>query len=526
MSNPAALRAAADYWAATNGAPSRSDWAADPLAWARARAKVHLWSKQAEIITAVRDHPRVAVRSCHTSGKTLTAAVIAAWWIDAHEPGTAMVLSTAPTAVQVKALLWREIGRLHRSADLPGRVNLTEWYVDGELVAFGRKPSEHDESAFQGVHALHVLVILDEACGIGGPLWTAAETIASNRFSRILAVGNPDDPSGAFAACFAPESVWRQIAISAFDTPAFTGEVVPAGMADLLVSPEWVAARAAGWGEDSALYVSKVLGCFPAVGADAWTVIPAAMAARCRFLDLTPDGPHEGGIDVGAGGDETVFAERRGPVLGTVLSFRDPDPMATVGRLAVAIAESGVDRVRVDVTGIGWGIYGRLRELSSFHHPASAAASHAAEVIGVNFGARARNQVKFKNRRAELWWHGRELSRTGGWDLTGADDAVLGELCAPRFVILDSGGKIRIERKDEVIARLGRSPDRADAILLAFDTAPAAEAQVGGVAAFAAAAPLTAGPAGRPSPFGGGAPGGFGRGGGTGIAGPGVRVLR
>lgn len=521
-----ALYAAADRWAATNGATiTREDWASDPLGWAATRAKVHLWSKQAEIMCAVRDHPRVAVRSCHTSGKTLTSAVITCWWLDAHQPGTAMVVSTAPTAVQVKALLWREIGRLHRSARLPGRVNLTEWYIDGELVAFGRKPSEHDESAFQGVHARHVLVLVDEACGVGGPLWTAAETIASNKHSRILAVGNPDDPSGAFADCFAPDSVWHQIAISAFDTPAFTGETVPDGLADLLVSPEWVAARAVAWGEDSALYCSKVLGEFPADAADAWTVIPAAMAARCRHLDLEPDGPHEAGIDVGAGGDETVFAERRGPVVGTVLSFRDADPMATVGRLVNAIVDTGVDLVRVDVTGIGWGIYGRLRELSSHHHPDSPLTTHSAEVVGVNFGSRARKPARYANRRAELWWHGRELSRTGGWDLTAVDDAVLGELCAPRFVILDSGGKIRIEAKTDVIARIGRSPDRADAILLAFDTAGAVEADVTAVSTFASSPPLTIG-SGAPSTFGraGGGGGAFGAPArGQGIAGPRVR---
>ncbi len=349
----AALYAAADRWAAAAGAVTPADWAADPLGWASGRAGLALWSKQREVMTAVRDHRRVAVRSCNSAGKTAVAAAVAAHWIDAHPPGEAFVLTSAPTGSQVKVLLWREINRLHRSAHLPGRTNLTEWYIDGELVAFGRKPSEHDAAAFLGTHALHILVIFDEADGIPAVLWAAAESVASNAGARILAIGNPHDPDSTFATVCEPGSGWHVIGIGYGDTPNFTGEAVSARLSDLLISPTWVTARAAEWGEDSALYSAMCLGQFPARGADAFTVIPWAMAARCRGLDLDPTGPHEGGIDVGAGGDETVFAERRGPVVGTVVSFRDADPMATVGRLVVAIAESGVEKVRVDVTGIG-----------------------------------------------------------------------------------------------------------------------------------------------------------------------------
>jgi hypothetical protein len=63
---------------------------------------------------------------------------------------------------------------------------------------------------------------------------------------------------------------------------------------------------------------------------------------------------------------------------------------------------------------------------------------------------------------------GRELSRLGLWDLTSVSDDVIAELCEPRYEIMGSGGKIKIESKDEVIKRLKRSPDLADALLLAF----------------------------------------------------------
>ncbi len=487
-----------------DAAIARTRWAGDPVGWARERAGVFLWSKQAQAIEAVRDHRRVAVRSCHSSGKTAMAAAAAAWWIDAHDPGTAFVLTSAPTAAQVKALLWREINRLHARAGLPGRTNLTEWYLNGELVAFGRKPSEHDEAAFHGTHALYVLVIFDEASGIPPALWTAAESVASNRYGRILAIGNPDDPDSDFAAVCATGSGWTVIGIGAADTPAFTGEDVPGELLDLLISPQWVTERGIGWGIDSALYASKCLGVFPPRGGDPWAVMDYAGLARCRVLDAEPDGPCEAGIDVGGGGDLTVFYPRHGPVAGTPTAFRDADPMRTVAQLAALIAEAGVTRVKVDVTGIGWALAGRLRELSTVHNPGSPDTTHAATVVAVNFGARARNPRRFDNRRAELWWQGRELARTAGWDLGAVSDDTIAELACPRYEILDSGGRIRIEAKDAVIARLGRSPDHADALLLAYDPAPAGPADVAAVTAFAGTGPLTTTTP-RPggSPFGG-----------------------
>ena len=125
------------------------------------------------------------------------AAMAACWWIDSHAPGEAFVLSTAPTAPQVRAVLWRNINRIHASAGLPGRCNQVEWLMptgddSEELVAIGRKPSEHSEGAFQGIHARYVLVILDESQGVPETLWTATESIASNKNARILAIGNPD----------------------------------------------------------------------------------------------------------------------------------------------------------------------------------------------------------------------------------------------------------------------------------------------------------------------------------------------
>lgn len=462
--NPADARIGGQALAATD----RAAWKSDPVRWAVERAKSDPWSKQREILYSVRDNPKTAVHSCHSAGKTFNAGLVTAWWIDSHPPGSAFVVTTAPTGPQVKALLWREINRLHERIGLPGRTNTTEWYIGRELVAFGRKPSDYSHSAFQGIHALYVLVILDEACGVPEDLWIAADTIASNRHSRILAIGNPDDTDGAFARACEPTSSWHRIHISYADTPNFTNEPVPDELRDLLVDPAWVEDKKIHWGEESALFQSKCLGQFPRAELDPWATVRLADVTKCRYLEFHDSGSAEGGIDVGAGGDRTVIRERRGIRAGREDVFKNPDPMSTVGQLVEKINEWGLDRVKVDVIGIGWGIYGRLRELSSRHNP-QGERLHDAEVVGVNFAQQSINPRRFANKRAEIWWGARERSRLGQWDLGELDDDTVAELTTPRYEIMDSLGKIKIEPKDEVKKRLnGASPDRAEALLLAF----------------------------------------------------------
>jgi hypothetical protein len=446
------------------------NYADDPVRWAGERGKVYLWSKQREILESVRDNRRTAVHACHSVGKSFVASVAACWWIDAHPPGEAFVLSSAPTAAQVRAVLWRSINRVHTNAQLPGRCNQVEMFLPTvagreELVAIGRKPSEHSEAAFQGVHARYVLVILDEGSGVPQALWDDTESIASNANARVLAIGNPDLTSGPFADACKPDSAFNVIHVSYRHSPAVTGEEVPQHILEELISPEWVEDRRRAWGEDSALFQAKCLGEFPKGSADPWRVISEEDAAQCRYKDAEyeddPDAVRIGGIDVGGGGDRTVIVERTGIAVGRVASFSDRDPMKTVGQLVHHIEAWDLSKVRIDVAGIGWGVAGRLREVLKER-------GSRCTVQYVNFANKSGQPKRFLNVRAEAWWNGRELSRTRAWSLAGLDDDAIAELTMPRYEVVDSSGKVKIEKKDDIRERLGRSPDIADALLLAF----------------------------------------------------------
>lgn len=286
---------------------SHTRYVDDPVGFIRGPLKEHPWSKQREIAEAVRDHRHVAVRSAHDTGKSFIASRLVAWWLSAHEPGDAFVVTTAPSFEQVRAILWREINRAKKNGHLPGETNQTEWWIDGEIVAYGRKPADYDETGFQGIHSRYVLIVLDEASGIPPQLWTAVETLATNENSRILAIGNPDDPLSDFKKKCDALSNWHVIHVDGLETPNFTGEVIAddpdidALIKESLLSKTWVEERRAEWGEGSPLWQAKVRGAFPLVPKGA--VYQELSPTQQHYGELPPFKVIKGGVDIGGPND-------------------------------------------------------------------------------------------------------------------------------------------------------------------------------------------------------------------------------
>lgn len=421
----------------------------------------HLWTKQREIADAITNHRYVAVHSAHCTGKSWLAARIIAWWIESHPYGEAFALTTAPTYPQVRAILWRELNKAHRKGKLSGDMNLVDWSINGELVALGRKPSDYDEDAFQGIHNKYVLVAIDEACGIAEQLWVASSAIATNEYSKILAIGNPDNPLSHFARICQPYSGWHVIGISVFDSPNLTGEAVPEEVKDNLVSQGWVEERKKEWGEDDPRYVSKVLGEFPEDLEHG--VIPYSWVKACQ-AELPSNGSDrvELGFDVSAGGDDAVIRERVGMKAGRSWSYREPDTMVLTGKVVKIIKETGASAIKIDKIGIGQGVYDRLREVARQDPELK-----GCKIIGVCVADASTRPSEFPKLRDEIWWMGRELCETGAWDLSEIDNKVIRQLIAPVWKP-DSAGRVQVEKKDDTKKRIGRSTDDADALLLAF----------------------------------------------------------
>jgi hypothetical protein len=446
----------------------------DVALWAQERAGAYLWSKQREIADALIHNKRVAVRAGHGVGKSYLAAALAGWWVDTHPTDEIMVVTTAPSLDQVHAILWQEIGALHAKAHLPGVVQKTDrWVIGPRLVGMGRKPPDYSESAFQGIHRRYVLVILDEACGIPAHLWTAVETITTGDDCRILAIGNPDDPNSHFRYVCDGRPGWYSTKISVLDSPNFTGEPVPEYLRGLLTSTQWVEDRKAEWGEDNPLYVAKVLGEFPVD--NPWSVVRMSDVTACRIAaprTQREQVPVELGVDVGGGLDETVIRERRGMVAGREWRELSDQPESISRLILRAIRETGATSVKIDAIGVGAGVVGEMRNLRT-------AGVHHAKIHGVNVAEKAHHPDRYFNLRSEIWWElGRIQSQERDWDLSQMEDAdrTIAQMLEVRYEH-DLKGRVKIEPKDDVRKRIGRSPDNADALLLAFYSPKAAASE-------------------------------------------------
>ena len=248
-----------------------------PAEYVRSDLGCNLWSKQGEILKAVRKSKRVAVRSCNGSGKTYAAACAVVWWLMSFRD-SAIAITTAPTERQVKDLLWREIRRIHaaNSALVGGTASHTALEISARRYAKGFSTDAPER--FQGFHDANILFVVDEASGVDEDIYEAIEGSMTTGGARLLLIGNPTRRQGTFYDAFnSRRSLWHTMHISAFDTPNFKGS----GGAPGLVTAEWVEDARRNWGESNPLYQVRVLGQFPDSSHD--SLVPLSLIERAVY---------------------------------------------------------------------------------------------------------------------------------------------------------------------------------------------------------------------------------------------------
>ncbi len=428
-------------------------WQRDPVAFAAEALGVDLWDTQQAIARALRDFPRVAVRSCHAAGKTFLAGVAVLWFLYTR-PG-AVVLTTASTFRQVRYVLWRTVQRLHAAARLrlAGDLHQTELRLGDQWYGLGL--TTDDPERFQGFHAPHVLVVVDEPGAVPPAVFAAIEGVLASGHTRLFMIGNPTRPQGPFFDAFHTEQhAYRTFQISAFATPNLQPGATPR---PYLVSPQWVAERRRLWGQNSDLYRARVLAEFPHAGADQW--FPRSLLDRALQPDAPPDagtGRHALGVDVARfGPDATAFSHIREGVLVDQRQQRGLSTMETAGRVQAVLHDAPSLAVAIDDTGVGGGVTDRLREQGQ-------------EPQAEHFGAAARDARHYANRGSELYARLRSALEEERLRITpslATREELLSQLTAITFDYT-SDGRRRVRKRGA--GATGDSPDLADSLALAW----------------------------------------------------------
>lgn len=200
---------------------------------------------------------------------------------------------------------------------------------------------------------------------------------------------------------------------------------------------------------------------------DAWQIIPTAWieAAQARWTDKKPGPMDTMGIDPAMGGlARMVLAPRHGDWFAPLIAIPGNEVATGVEAAGLVIRHMRDGAVaQVDNIGIGAACYEHLQEMNVICAAMDARTTSTARDRSGTLG--------FVNKRAEWWWQFREaLDPETGDDLALPPDSELkADLAAPIWQPTPRG--IKVEAKDSIADRLGRSTDKGDAVVMALPQA-------------------------------------------------------
>jgi len=487
----------------------RSDW----VAFAQEALGVTLDAEQQDILRSVQFNRRTSVASGTARGKDFVAACAAMCFLyltprwRKTDTGkielveNTKVALTAPTDRQVQNIMMPEIARLFNRAKtrhiaLPGRLNAYNIRTDNEeWFLTGFKADDNNHEAWSGFHAVHTMFVITEATGIGDDTFAAIEGNLQGD-SRILLVFNPNTPVG-YAARSQKGERWARFQLNSLTAPNVVQKrIVIPGQVDY----EWVRDKIDNWcmpiTEDERqaelddfffesrwyrpedLFRKKVLGKFPKVADDVlipmqWLELAHKRWAQNHGKEPLNTDPRILGVDVaGMGRDSTVYCERKGCWVAPLTaqnSGGQADHMKVAGEIVHRRQHDPTMFVSIDTIGEGAGVYSRCLELDKEEYIISCKYSEGARTHNDRELTDITGQYRFQNMRAYLFWCVRDwLNPKNDTGAMLPPDRNLDEEATEIRWSFRSDGRILIEPKDDIKKRIGRSPDKFDALANTF----------------------------------------------------------
>lgn len=407
---------------------------------------------QSDIFTQIREGQlqdalaslQFAVSSGHGIGKSAFTAILILWWMSTRPHCAGNV--TANTWSQLSTKTWRELALWKDRAINAHWFDITSsriFHVDYKdtwgINALSN--SEKNSEAFAGLHSRHNLILFDEASAIPDVIWEVCEGAMTDGGGLWLVVGNPTRNQGRFKECWGRyEHRWTSHQIDSRNCM----------MTDKGKLDEWVE----DYGEDSDFVRVRIRGVFPRAASDQLMdeeMIEQA-ASRCVEPMDYINYPKVLGVDVSrGGGDDSVIVMRQGPKLDILGTYQLNDLMELAGKVVEHFNLERASHVYIDSTGLGAGIYDRLKQLNL-------------PITGVSFGTSAIDKRMYSNTRAEIWGKMKEWIASG--DIP-RQQKLLTELKQQTYGYTEKL-QIQLESKKAMKGRGLDSPDIADAIATTF----------------------------------------------------------
>ena len=164
------------------------------------------------------------------------------------------------------------------------------------------------------------------------------------------------------------------------------------------------------------------------------------------------------GVDVARfGDDKTCLCYRKGRYCYKIQSYAKMSNVDIANLLTSEIKTLHPSRIFIDIGGVGAGVYDILVDRG-----------YREVVRAVNFGGKATLSDRYYNKRAEMWGEANEWLKNPDLPVQiPNDDELFDDLCSVEKKV-DDKGRLRLEKKEDVKERIGRSPDKADAFVLTF----------------------------------------------------------
>lgn len=508
-----------------NGGRQRFEkYQTQPRAFCEEVLHEHYTENIAQVMESVLNNQITIAKSANAIGKSHGAARIALWFYKVFDD--AQVYTTAaPPEKNLRQILWGQIYSLtgaYPNTFVGDKIN-ADMYIERNPKSFITGVSipstgtpEQREAKFSGKHAPHLLFIVDEGDAVPAEVYKAIESCMSGGMARLLVMFNPRAEVGPVANMIRSRN-GNIISISAFEHPnvvsgtdVFPGAITrektvwrinewtvplaPGEKADLecfdvpahLVGA--VAKRADGTLfaplpagtrrviEPSFFYM--VLGQYPPQSesqliSQVW--IDNAVSRWLTYVARYGETPPLGivpicGMDVAdMGKDTNQLCKRYGGFVAKLVGWKgvdvDMSALKASEHLSMLPFQDDSIPVFVDATGVGAGVAPRMTRTGF---------TKAQSVMVANSPTEESELGKFYQLRDQLWWSAREWLRLDSGAMLPPDEELHQELRTPSYTVAEK--EIRITKKAIMKEMLGRSPDKAEALIMTF--APTKEAGV------------------------------------------------